>query len=243
MEPLTPAYRAVMTIAGPIVRRWGRLEVVGTELLTDGPLLLLGTHDSYWDPVVVGVAGREHRQIRALAKSTLWKFPLLGPVLNGMGQIPIKRGKGDARALEAAIAELRGGACIGVFPEGTMSRGRYLRPRSGAGRLAEAVPEALVLGVAITGVVDIVRFPKRPTMRVEIFQPRGGVRLQPGETAAQLAERVIVEARERAPIQIPGRRRTAAKYLARQQAEAATAAAAQSAGAGDQPAPVADRVG
>jgi len=239
VEKLTPAYRAVMTLAGPIARRWGRLEVVGTELLTDGPLLLLGTHDSYWDPVIVGVAGREHRQIRALAKSTLWRFPLLGPVLDGMGQIPIERGKGDARALEAAIGELRDGACIGVFPEGTISRGGYLRPRSGAGRLAEAVPEAIVLGVAITGVVDVIRFPKRPTLRVEFFQPAAGARLLPGETPAQLAERVIGEARERAPIQIPGRRKTAAKYLARQRAAAEAAVD----GGAPADATVADRVG
>ena len=66
----------------------------------------------------------------------------LGPVLNGMGQIPIERGAGDKQALARAIEALRAGVCIGVFPEGTRSRGKVLRARSGVGRLALEVPEA-----------------------------------------------------------------------------------------------------
>jgi 1-acyl-sn-glycerol-3-phosphate acyltransferase len=160
---------------------------------------------------VVGVAGRPRRQIRALAKSSLWKPGPLSWVLDGMGQIPIERGKGDARALDTAIDELRAGACIGVFPEGTISRGTFLRARSGAGRLAAAVPEATLVCVTIAGSVDIVRAPKRPDMHVEFFPPPGGG-LQPGENAADLMVRLMAEVRERAPVQIPGRRKTAAKY-------------------------------
>jgi 1-acyl-sn-glycerol-3-phosphate acyltransferase len=221
-EPVTSAYLAAMTVGTPIVRHWGRLEVVGLEHLpTSGPTLCVGNHDSYWDPVVVGVAGLPRRQIRALAKSTLWKTKPLARILDGMGQIPIERGKGDTRALDTAIEELRGGACIGVFPEGTISRGTRLRARSGAGRLAVAVPEATIVCVTIRGSVDIVRVPKRPRIEVAFFPPAsGGVR--EGESAAELTVRLMDEVRERAPIAIPGRRRTAAKYR-RRAAEAAEA--------------------
>lgn len=222
---MTRTYRAVMAVATPIVRHWGRLEVVGLEHLpTDGPVLAVGNHDSYWDPVVVGVAAKRQRQIRALAKSSMWKNPLLGKVLDGMGQIPIERGKGDAHAMDTAIAELGGGTCIGIFPEGTISRGQRLRARSGAGRLALAVPGTTIVSVAVTGSVDIVRFPKRPRIRVEFFLPGGG-QAQPGESASAVTVRVVEEIRERAPITIPGRRRTAAKYRARQLAAAEGATA------------------
>lgn len=221
--PMMPVYRLAMRVCSPLIRRWGRLEVVGLEHLpASGPILLIGNHDSNWDPVAIGVAALDRRQIRALAKSTLWKTRPLAAVMNGMGQIPIERGKGDAHALDTAIAELAGGTCIGVFPEGTISRGSYLRPRSGAGRLALAVPEVTVVCVTVTGTVDIVRIPKRPRIRVEFFPPRGGPPA-PGESAAALIERVMREIRERAPIAIPGRRRTAAKYRAAQdEARAAT---------------------
>lgn len=203
---MTRTYRFAMAVCSPAVRGWGRLQVSGLEHLpADGPVLLAGNHDSYWDPVAVGIAGLPRRQIQALAKASLWK-PGLGPILDGMGQIPIERGKGDAHAMDRAIAELRAGACIGIFPEGTRSKGRELRARSGFGRLAEAVPEAQIACVAVTGTTDIVRFPHRPRVTVEFFAPSGGGR-QPGEDAAALGARLLAEARAKAPISAAGRKR------------------------------------
>jgi 1-acyl-sn-glycerol-3-phosphate acyltransferase len=206
-EQMTFAYRMVMAISKPIVRTWGRLQVEGLEHLPpSGPVLLAGNHDSYWDPIAVGVAARPKRQIRALAKSSMWKVKGLGVVLDGMGQIPIDRGKADAKALERAIEELRGGACIGIFPEGTRSLGRELRARSGFGRLAEAVPEAEVVCVSVVGTTDIPAFPTRPSVRIRFFRPEGGG-LQPGESAAELSARLLAEIRAEAPITAAGRRR------------------------------------
>ena len=212
VENFTLAYRVAMAACTPAVKWWGRLEVSGLDVLpASGPVLLAGNHDSYWDPVAVGIAGRPRRQIRALAKSELWKLPGLGKVLDGMGQIPIDRGAGDAHALDTAIAELRRGACIGVFPEGTRSLGRTLRARSGFGRLAEAVPEAEVVCCTVTGTTDIPRFPHpRPSVRVHFFRPESGG-LQPGETAGELSARLLEEIRRDAPISAAGRKKKRAK--------------------------------
>ena len=74
-EKMTPAYRAVMALTGPVVRGWGRLEVEGLEHLpASGPVLLAGNHDSYWDPIAIGIAALPRRQVRALAKSSMWKI-------------------------------------------------------------------------------------------------------------------------------------------------------------------------
>jgi 1-acyl-sn-glycerol-3-phosphate acyltransferase len=205
-EPMTRTYRAALGIATPIVRLWGRLDVEGVEHIpADGPLLIVGNHDSYWDPVVIGIGAIKRRQIRALAKSSLWKVKGLDKVLDGMGQIPITRGSGDAGALDAAVAELRAGSCIGVFPEGTRSLGRALRPRSGLGRLLAAVPEAVVVPVAVTGTTDITAFPKRPRLHVRFLPPAEGLR--EGESPSDYAARVTAEIREHAPIAIAGRKR------------------------------------
>jgi 1-acyl-sn-glycerol-3-phosphate acyltransferase len=202
---MSPTYRSVLAILKPIVRWWARLEVSGLEHLpAEGPVLLAGNHDSYWDPIAVGVAARPRRQIHALAKSSLWK-PVLGRILDGMGQIPIERGKGDAHAMDRAIAELRAGACIGIFPEGTRSKGTELRARSGFGRMAQAVPEARVLCVAITGTTDIPRFPKRPRVAIRFFVPAEGG-LRDGEEPAALGARLLAEIRAQAPITAAGRR-------------------------------------
>ncbi len=205
-ERFTPAYRAVMLISSPVIHRWARLEVSGLEHVpARGPLLMAANHDSYWDPIAAGVAALPRRQIRALAKSTLWKIGILGRILDAMGQIPVRRGAADTGALERAIAELRAGACIGVFPEGTRSRGRELRAKSGFGRLAAAVPESAIVCCTIVGTTDIPRFPRRPRLRVSFFPPAGGP-LREGEKPPELTRRLLAEIRARAPVVASGRR-------------------------------------
>lgn len=201
-------YRVAMAVSRPAVKLWGRLEVEGLEALpTEGPVLVVGNHDSHWDPVAVGVAAIRRRQIKALAKSTLWDVRGLSPVLDGMGQIPIERGAGDAAALSRAIEELRAGACIGVFPEGTRSRGEVLRARSGVGRLALEVPEAQLVCVAIEGTSEMTGFPRRPRLRTRFFEPAGG-QAQPGEEPGEIAARLLAEIRERVPPSISWRKRS-----------------------------------
>jgi len=215
VEKFTLAYRAAMAACTPAVRWWGRMEVTGLEVLPEhGPVLLAGNHDSYWDPISVGIAARPRRQIRALAKIELWKIRGLDKVLDGMGQIPIDRGAGDAHALDSAISELRRGSCIGVFPEGTRSLGRTLRARSGFGRLAEAVPEAQIVCCRVTGTTDIPRFPRpRPRVKVHFFLPEGGG-MQPGESAGEFSARLLEEIRRTAPIEAAGRKKKSARRAA-----------------------------
>jgi 1-acyl-sn-glycerol-3-phosphate acyltransferase len=209
MNERTRTYALAMALNRPVAA-WGRLQVSGLEAVPEsGPLLIVGNHDSHWDPVMVGIAARRKRQIRALAKSTLWDVRGLAPILNGMGQIPIERGAGDAGALAKAIETLRAGACIGVFPEGTRSRGEVLRARSGVGRLALEVPEAHVTLVAIEGTSELTGFPRRPRLKISFFDPAGG-QPRPDEDPGELSARLLAEIRAIVPPSISYRKRTAA---------------------------------
>lgn len=193
-EPFTRTYRVAMGVCTALTA-WGRMRVEGTEALPrSGPVLLAGNHDSYFDPLLIGAAARRRRQIRALAKSSLWDVRGLGPILDGMGQVPIERAMGDAGALSKAIEVLRAGSCIGVFPEGTISAGREMRARSGFGRLALAVPEARLVCVAVEGTTDFARFPKRPAVRVRFFEPASG-QTRPDEQPVEIAARLLAEIR------------------------------------------------
>jgi 1-acyl-sn-glycerol-3-phosphate acyltransferase len=205
---MSMTYRLVMWLVAPLVRGWGRLEVRGAGLLPlHGPVLLVSNHDSHWDPLVVGVAARRRRQIRALAKSSLWQSGVLAAVLRGMRQFPITRGRVVRTELAAVLAGLRAGDCVGIFPEGTISRGAPLRAYSGAGWIAGAVPQSRVLLVAITGAVDMVRFPRRPRITVEFFEPAGG-QLGECESSIGFSRRVTAEIRRRSPYASAGRAAT-----------------------------------
>lgn len=211
--PMTAAYRVVVTVGGWIMR-WARLRVTGLDALPLlGPTLVIANHDSYWDPIAIAVAARPRRQIRALAKSTLWKVGLIGRLMDSMGHIPIARGATNEAAVSTAIDALAAGACIGVFPEGTRSLGTVLRAHSGAGRLALAVPEATLVCARVTGTTDVVRLPKRPHVTVEFYRPADGARA--GEGASALMQRLLDDIRRAAPPAIPGRNRTSAKYAQR----------------------------
>jgi 1-acyl-sn-glycerol-3-phosphate acyltransferase len=206
MRERTRTYRVAMALNRPVAV-WGRLRVEGLESLpAEGPLLIIGNHDSHWDPLMVGVGAVKRRQIRALAKSDLWKIKPLAPILNGMGQVPIVRGAGDKEALAKAVDVLRAGACIGVFPEGTRSRGKVLRARSGVGRLALEVPEAHVSLVAIEGTSNLTGFPRRPRLHLRFFDPAGG-QPRPDEDPAELSARLLAEIRELVPPSISYRKR------------------------------------
>lgn len=204
-EHITRTYKTALGLCVPTVRWWGRLEVEGLETVPPtGPLIVASNHDSYWDPVVVGIAAIKLRQIRALSKSSLWKVKGLNKVLDGMRQIPVVRGTKDTDALDRAMSELREGACVGIFPEGTRSLGRPLRARSGLGRMAAAVPEATIICASVAGTADITRA-RRPRLRVVFSQPSGG-QMRPGEDPAELAVRVVADLRARAPISTAGRK-------------------------------------
>jgi 1-acyl-sn-glycerol-3-phosphate acyltransferase len=198
-------YDFVAALLRPIAW-WGRLRVAGLEAVPrDGPLLVVPNHDSQWDPVLVGLAIKPRRRLRFLARASLWRIPGLGPLLYALNQIPIRRGVGDARALENAVEALNRGQSVCVFPEGSLSWGERLRARSGVGRLARSCPRAEVVLCAVEGCTEYVRFPRRPRVRVTFFRPGAG-ELRADEGAPELATRLLDEVRARVPPIPAGRR-------------------------------------
>src|SRR4051794_1660120 len=111
-------YDLIATLLRPVAW-WGRLRVEGLEAApADGPLLVVPNHDSQWDPVLAGLALRPRRRLRFLARASLWRIPGLGPLLYAMGQIPVRRGEGDAAALDQALSALRSGERCACSPRG-----------------------------------------------------------------------------------------------------------------------------
>ena len=76
--------------------------------------------------------------------------------------------------------------------------------------MARAVPEATIIAVACNGTVAIPRFPRaRPHVRVEFFEfDRPAI--APEESPQQYSTRLLAQLRQRAPIEVAGRKRAAA---------------------------------
>ena len=115
---------------------WNRFSTLGSENVpATGGCVICANHASYLDPPIVGV-GVRHRQVRFMARDTLFDSPFLGWVLPRIGVIPIDRTRGDISALRKAIQTLKGGAVVGLFPEGTRTLdGNLQEPKGGIGFL------------------------------------------------------------------------------------------------------------
>lgn len=108
-----------------------------------GGCVLAPNHISEIDPLAVGhfvaAAGRPPRY---LAKASLFSVPVMGPILRRAGQIPVERQSADAAgAFGAAVAEVRAGRAVIVYPEGTITRDPEAWPmvgKTGAARIALA---------------------------------------------------------------------------------------------------------
>ena len=199
-------YRTLVLLGVPL-RWWCRLEVSGRELVPPRgkALLVVANHDSMLDPLVVAdTLVRAGRALRFLAMDRLWRSRLLAGLLDGIRQIPIRRGAGDTAALQAAIDALSGGEAVCIFPEGGLSHGRRVRAHNGVARLVHAVPEAEIILVAVTGGTDLVRFPRRPSVRVELFRPPDFLAAA-GEDHAAFAAALLDEIRTRVPPVAAGR--------------------------------------
>ena len=111
---------------------WNRFCSRGSENVpATGGCGICANHASCLDPPVVGV-GVGHRQVRFMARDTLFKGRVMSWLLPAIGVIPLDRTRGDISALRKAIQSLKSGAVIGLFPEGTRSPdGQLQEPKGG----------------------------------------------------------------------------------------------------------------
>lgn len=128
------------------------LEVTGQEHMQPGqPYVIIANHSSYMDVPALFAALPILPQF--IAKRELVRIPFVGTALRWGRHILIERGnRTSARdSLEQAAAEVRKGAAVLVFPEGTRSSSDELASfKTGAFRLAKQ-GSAAILPVGITG--------------------------------------------------------------------------------------------
>ena len=113
-----------------------RWEVRGSENVPrDGGVIIASNHISFWDPPIVGSA--IPRESHFLAKTELFGTPGLSGVIRMLNAIPIRRGAADLTGLSRAIAVLKSGGALLMFPEGSRMRDGALHPaRPGVGMVA-----------------------------------------------------------------------------------------------------------
>lgn len=96
-----------------------RIEIIGTENLPSGPVLIASQHQSFFDGFVwMGLVSTP----TYIIKTELTKIPIVGPMLRLSGMIAVNRNDG-AKALRGMMQSARDANAAGrqviIFPEGT----------------------------------------------------------------------------------------------------------------------------
>lgn len=192
----------IWTVGAPLVRPLlasvFRVRIEGVHHVPrTGPVVLAPNHLSVLDgPALSAVTGTHRwRATRNLIAAEVFGGTL-GWILDQARQIPIRRGSGDVGALDEAVAALREGSCVGIFPEGRVHddpRQGLQRIRSGLTRIAlptgaPVVPVGMWGTQEIwprTGIVRAALW-RRPTFAVVYGDP---VVPHPGESPSAFRER------------------------------------------------------
>ena len=128
-----------------------------------GGVLLVANHQSYLDPVLLGVYLRRHMSY--LAKSELFANKYFAWLIRSLNAFPVKQGSGDVGAVRETIKRLREGHMLNIYPEGS---------RSEDGEIAPMLPGAALVvkkaGVPIVPVVIEGSFAAWPKGR-KLFRP------------------------------------------------------------------------
>ena len=136
-------YRFVRSVVGFALRLFYRVTVRRRPDDAEGPVMFVGNHpNAIIDPALVFVISS--RKVTFLAKEPLFRTPVMGSILRGLGALPVYR-KQDHPGLmeknegtfEAAAGALRRGGAITLFPEGkSHSEPQLAEVKTGAARIA-----------------------------------------------------------------------------------------------------------
>ncbi len=120
-------------------------EAVGRRIADDKIVLVAGPHTSNWDLLaLLAITCALDVKVSWLGKHSMFWWPL-GPILRGLGGIPVRRDRPDkvveqiVRAFDEAET-----LTLAITPEGTRSNARYWK--SGFYRIAKAAGVPIQLG-------------------------------------------------------------------------------------------------
>ena len=144
MKPIVFVSKFLM----PLVKFLMLTKVQGRENLpinSDKPLIFCANHFSNWDPLVVSTSLQ--LPFRYIAKSTLFKAPVVKIFMKWFECIPVDRDSRDVVSLRSAINAAKEGQPVMIFPQGRRVIGEVPK--------CEDAKKGVALMIASTGAVVV----------------------------------------------------------------------------------------
>lgn len=139
-----------------------------------GPLLVIANHQSFLDPIVVGLAVK--RRLNFMARKTLFRHRPLAWIMTRLGAFPVDQEGPATEGIRSCLRLLRQGEAVVVFPEGSRSADgsvKTLKPGIALVLRKAGVP---ILPVGIAGAYEALPiWRKSPRFAVMPFPSRNGI--------------------------------------------------------------------
>ena len=197
----TPRRRALVSFARFLFSFLMEMDVKGQEHFPEqGAVILAANHVTNFDVFPMQFAAP--RPIFFMGKAELFKFPIMDLLLRNLSAFPVNRGEKDEWAMRHAARVVANGQILGMFPEGTRSKGRGLAvAKTGTARLAIEA-NCPILPVAVTGSDNFFkRFPRRTRVQIT-FLPLLAAR--PDEHPLALTDRLMFTLARALPAEMRG---------------------------------------
>ncbi|MCW2781996.1 MAG: 1-acyl-sn-glycerol-3-phosphate acyltransferase [Marmoricola sp.] len=164
------AFTFVVAVMRPALTVFSKRNWIdGEKIPATGGCVVVMNHISHIDPLALGHLLLNHgRLVRYLTKQELFETPIVKRIVKNAGQIPVPRLTVDAsQAFDAAVEAVEQGQCIGVYPEGTITKdpdGWPMRGKTGAARIALATG-CPVVPIGQWGAQDVLpAYSKKPNL-------------------------------------------------------------------------------
>jgi 1-acyl-sn-glycerol-3-phosphate acyltransferase len=149
-EERTFTYRLCAGIVAVLAKVLFRPTVIGAENIPlTGPVLIAPIHRSNVDFALTLFISK--RKVFFMAKDSLFRVPILGPLITHLGAFPVKRGSADRESMTLSEEVLRQGHALVLFPEGTRQEGRDVAPLHDGAMFVAARTGATIVPVGIGG--------------------------------------------------------------------------------------------
>jgi len=175
----------------------------------EGGVLLMSNHQSYLDPVLVGVG--LSREIHYMARSSLFRNDWFRRLIMSLNAFPLKREGTDVGALRRAVRLLKEGKVVLLFPEGTRTKTGAIQPLHRGFTLVAMQSRARIVPVVIEGAFRAWprkrRYPRASAITVSFGRPvpfEIYSKMSPEEIRAEIEKRL--KRLQRAVLWMPERR-------------------------------------
>jgi 1-acyl-sn-glycerol-3-phosphate acyltransferase len=149
-ERRTFTYRLCAGLVSGLARVLFRPTVIGAENIPlEGPVLIAPIHRSNVDFALTLFISK--RKAFFMAKDSLFRVPLLGPLITHLGAFPVHRGSADRESMAHSEAVLAQGHVLVLFPEGTRQVGLHVAPLHDGAMFLAARTGARIVPVGIGG--------------------------------------------------------------------------------------------